>query len=319
MNIAVLTSGGDAPGMNACVRATVRYGIYKGVNVYVVKRGYVGLLADDMELAGKRTVSDIIHRGGTIIKTARCEEFKLLENQQRAADNLSLRGIDGVVVIGGDGSFRGAQDLYVNCGVKTVGIPGTIDNDLNYTDFTLGFDTAVNTALDAINRLRDTMTSHERLNIVEVMGRRCGDIALYSGIAGGAEIVLIPEIPFNIDELCERIKVSMSSGKTSNLIVVAEGVMHAPDLMDMIKAKMNVSVRTTTLGHIQRGGMPSMADRVLAARFAVGAVDALLEGKGGRVVGIHHNDIFDMDITEALNMPSKFNRKLYNIANILGK
>ena len=264
-------------------------------------------------------MSDIIHRGGTKIKTARCPEFVELDVQRRAADNLKKYGIEGLVVIGGDGSFRGAKDLYENCGIKTIGVPGTIDNDLNYTDYTIGFDTAVNTALDAINRLRDTMTSHDRLNIVEVMGRRCGDIALYSGLAGGAEIILVPEIQTDLDELCRRIKISMNSGKTSNLIVLAEGVMSAPELMAEIKSRMDVSVRTTTLGHIQRGGMPSMQDRVLAAKMGCRAVEELLKGRGGAVVGVRNGEIIVDDIAAALAMPSKFNFDLYRTANILGK
>lgn len=319
MKIAILTSGGDAPGMNACVRACVRYAIYNDAEPYVVIRGYSGLVSGDIQPADKRFVSDIIHRGGTKIKTARCPEFTEIPVQKQAAENLRRHGIEGLVVIGGDGSFRGAKALYENCGIKTIGIPGTIDNDLNYTDFTIGFDTAVNTALDAINRLRDTMISHDRLNIVEVMGRHCGDIALYSGLAGGAEIILVPEIQVDLDELCKRIQVSMHSGKTSNLIVVAEGVMSAPKLMEEIKSRMDVSVRTTTLGHIQRGGMPSMQDRVLAAKMGCRAVEEILKGNGGAVVGIRNEEIIVEPIAEALSHPSNFNFDLYRTANILGK
>jgi 6-phosphofructokinase 1 len=214
--IGLLTSGGDAPGMNACIRAVVRYAIYHDIEVYGIERGYVGLVIDEMRILTKRSVSDIIQRGGTILKTARCKE---------GASNLSNRGIEGLIVIGGDGSFRGAKDLYELFGVKAVGIPGTIDNDLNYTDFTLGFDTAVNTALAAINNLRDTMSSHDRVSIVEVMGRSCGDIALYAGVAGGAEVVLVPENEVNIEEVCDKLIKSQALGKKSGIIVLAEGAL----------------------------------------------------------------------------------------------
>ena len=319
MKIAILTSGGDAPGMNACVRACVRYAIYNDVEPFVVHRGYSGLVNGDIEAADKRTVSDIIHRGGTKIKTARCPEFVNVEVQRKAADNLRRLGIEGLVVIGGDGSFLGAKALYENCGIRTIGIPATIDDDLDYTDFTIGFDTAVNTALDAINHLRDTMISHDRLNILEVMGRHCGDIALYSCIAGGAEIILVPEIQIDMDKLCRTITKNLHSGKTSNLIVLAEGVMSAPELMAEIQSRMDVSIRTTTLGHIQRGGMPSMADRVLAARMGCRAVEELVKGNGGVVVGIKRQEIIVQDVAEAVATPSKFDFDLYRTAIILSE
>ncbi len=318
--IAVLTSGGDAPGMNAAIRAVTRYAIYKGVEVYGIERGYTGLINCEIRQLDRRSVSDIVQRGGTILKTSRSEEFQHVEYQKIAADNLEAYGIEGVVVIGGDGSYRGAKDLSDNCGIVTVGIPGTIDNDLAYTDYTLGFDTAVNTALSAINNLRDTMTSHERVCIVEVMGRKCGDIALYAGLCGGAEVILVPEVKSDISQVARSIAINKRKGKSSDIIVLAEGFCRAGDLKEQLRANgINSSIKTTELGYIQRGGAPTMQDRVLAAQFGVRAVDVLIEGKGSRVVGIRNNDIIDMDTTEALAIPRKFNQDLYNCANILGQ
>jgi len=315
--IGLLTSGGDAPGMNACIRAVVRYASYYDIEVYGIERGYVGLISNDMRILTKRSVSDIIQRGGTILKTARCPEFTEYNGIKEGASNMSLRGIEGLIVIGGDGSFRGAKDLYEMFGVKVVGIPGTIDNDLNYTDYTLGFDTAVNTVLTAINNLRDTMTSHDRVSIIEVMGRHCGDIALYAGIAGGAEIVLVPEKEVNIDDVCAKLGKSKAAGKHSGIIVLAEGAYPLDKLKTEIEAKTGLIIRTTVLGHIQRGGMPSMADRVLAAKLAVRAVDLLRENKGGKVVGIRNNKIVDDDIKTALEMKVKFDHRLLELIEIL--
>jgi len=315
--IAILTSGGDAPGMNACVRACVRYAIYKGLDIYGVERGYQGLIDNKISLMTSRSVSDIIQKGGTVLKTARCPEFTTPEGQEKAADTLHAYGIDGLIGIGGGGSLRGARGLSQNFGIKVAGIPGTIDNDLAYTDYTLGFDTSVNTVVDAINKLRDTMSSHDRVSLLEVMGRRCGDIALYSGVAGGAEYVLVPEVPFDINEICKSIKHSQKRGKTSNMIIFAEGAGNKEEIISTIKEKTGISVKTTTLGHIQRGGSPSMADRVLAVRCAVRAVDLLAADQTNRVVGIKENKIFDMDIGEALDMKRKFDEELYNIAHYL--
>lgn len=315
--IAVLTSGGDAPGMNACIRAVVRYAIYNELTVYGVERGYNGLINNNMRILDRRSVGDMIHRGGTFLKTARCQEFNTLEGQREAARVIRERDIDGLIVIGGDGSMRGARDLTVNFGIPTVGIPGTIDNDLAYTDYTLGFDTAVNTALSAINNLRDTMTSHDRVSIIEVMGRHCGDIALYAGLAGGAEEILVPEMPLDIDAVAEKLKQGAARGKMSSIIVLAEGAGKAEDVAKLIEEKAGVSIRITTLGHIQRGGMPTMADRVLAAKFAVRAVELLKKGMGNRVVGIRDNKIIDMDIVEGLSMKREFDEYLYNVAAVL--
>ncbi len=315
--VAILTSGGDAPGMNACVRACVRYAIYNDIDVYGVERGYVGLLNNSVTRMNSRSVSDIIHRGGTILKTARCPEFKEVEYQKQAADTLQAYGIDSLIVIGGDGSFRGAKDLSDNCGINVVGIPGTIDNDLSYTDYTLGFDTAVNTVLSAINNLRDTMGSHDRASLLEVMGRKCGDIALYASLAGGAEYCITPEVPIDIDEMARSLLQSQKRGKTSNMIVLAEGAGDRDEICKKIKELTGISVKTTVLGHIQRGGSPTMSDRVLAARMAVKAVDLIKENKTNRVIGIKNNAIIDMDISEALAMPRTFDNKLYDIAHIL--
>ena len=285
--IGVLTSGGDAPGMNAAIRAVTRYAIYKGLEVYGIERGYTGLINSEIKQMDRRAVSDIIQRGGTILKTSRSPEFTEVSYQKIAAENLEAYDIEGLVVIGGDGSFRGAKDLSDNFGIATVGIPGTIDNDLAYTDYTLGFDTAVNTALSAINNLRDTMTSHERVCIVEVMGRKCGDIALYAGLGGGAEVIIVPEVHNDIAQIAKSIAINKRKGKTSDIIVLAEGVCRAVELKQQLKDQgITSSIKTTELGYIQRGGAPSMQDRMLAAQFGVRAVDVLLEGKGSRVVGI---------------------------------
>jgi 6-phosphofructokinase 1 len=314
--IGIVTSGGDAPGMNAAIRAAVRYGIYLGMEVYGIERGYTGLINDTIEPLNMRSVSDIIQRGGTILKTARCPEFKEKEGQDKAIEIIKKRGLEGIIVIGGDGSFMGAKILSER-GIPTIGIPGTIDNDLPYTDFTLGFDTACNTALDAINKLRDTMTSHERVSIVEVMGRHCGDIALYAGIAGGAEMILIPEKKFTINGICQKLVNSYDSGKKSGIIVLAEGAGHAEDLARELSERTNFVVKATVLGHIQRGGGPSMVDRILGTRYGVHAVELLKEDIGNRVVGIKNNKIIDMDIVKAVSMKRKFDQNLYNIAQIV--
>ncbi len=315
--VAILTSGGDAPGMNACLRACVRYAIYKDLDVYGVERGYKGLIDNKLFYMNSRSVSGIVQRGGTILRTARCLEFKDPEYQSQAADTLRAYGIENLIVIGGDGSFQGAKALSDNCGINVVGIPGTIDNDLAYTDYTLGFDTAVNTVIGAINALRDTMDSHDRVSLLEVMGRNCGDIALYAAVAGGVEYVITPEVPYDIDEICSSIKFSQKRGKTSNMIVLAEGAGDKEEICKKIKEKTGISVKTTTLGHIQRGGSPSMADRVLAAKFAVRAVDLILQKQTNRVVGIKDNKIIDRDISEALSEKNCFDKELYNIAHVL--
>lgn len=314
--IGLLTSGGDAPGMNAAIRSVVRSGLYFGMEVYGIERGYAGLIDNDLVKMEMRSVSNIVQCGGTKLRTARCLEMLTKEGQQKALATLEKNGIEGLVVIGGDGSFRGAKVLS-EYGIPTIGIPGTIDNDLAYTDYTLGFDTAVNTCIDVINKLRDTMTSHERVCVVEVMGRHCGDIALYSGIASGAEIIVVPEIEFNMDEIVAKIRSSRANGKHSNIVVIAEGVMSAAKFAEQLQAVTEYSVRPTCIGHVQRGGSPSMSDRMLAAQFGNKAVRLLNEGIGNRVVGIHDNHIIDMDIIEAVSMKKAFNYELYETLQMI--
>lgn len=314
--IGLLTSGGDAPGMNAAIRAVVRSGIYFGMEVYGIERGYAGLIDGNVMKMEMRSVSNIVQCGGTRLRTARCLEMMTVEGQKKALDTLEKYGIEGLVVIGGDGSFRGAKTLS-EYGVPTIGIPGTIDNDLEYTDYTLGFDTAVNTCLDIINKLRDTMTSHERVSVVEVMGRHCGDIALYSGIASGAEIIVVPEIAFDINEIASKINRSRAQGKHSNIVVVAEGVMSAEKFANQLQAVTEYSVRPTCIGYVQRGGSPSMSDRMLAAQFGNKAVRLLNDGVGNRAVGIRDNKIIDMDIIEAVSMKKTFNYELYETLQMI--
>ncbi|MBE7090705.1 MAG: 6-phosphofructokinase [Clostridiales bacterium] len=312
--IGVLTSGGDCPGMNACVRAVVRCAATRGMKVYGINRGYQGMLEGDMELFDPIAVSGLMGNGGTVLRTARCIEFKYPEGRKKAADKLKEFGIEGVIVCGGDGSFAGAKALCEEQNIPCIGIPCTIDNDLNYTDFTLGFDTAVNTAIDCMHNVVDTMTSHERVCIVEVMGRNCGDIALYSGIASGADGIIIPEMPYDLEELAQRIKNTRKMGKESNLIVLAEGCGHAHAYVAQFERLLpEYSVRGTNLGYLLRGGDPSMYDRVFAARAAIRAVELLEQGIGNRVVGIRNSQIIDLDIFEALNMPKKDNRELYSV------
>lgn len=311
--IAVLTSGGDAPGMNAAIRAVVRTALHHNIEVMGVQRGYSGLLNGEMFQMNRSSVSDIIQRGGTILRTARCEEFKKEEVRKEAVKILQDNGVDALVVIGGDGSFTGAK-LLSKLGVKTVGLPGTIDNDLSYTDYTIGFDTALNTVVEAIDKIRDTSTSHERVSVVEVMGRNCGDIALYTGVACGAEYIITPEKGYDKDQLCDIILEGKKKGKMHNLILLAEGVGGAEELSKYIQGKTNIETRATVLGHIQRGGSPSAFDRVLASRMGSRAIELLLEGKTSRVVGIKENVIFDEDIDTALALDRKFDEKLFEIS-----
>ncbi|MBC8531365.1 6-phosphofructokinase [Gehongia tenuis] len=311
--IAVLTSGGDAPGMNAAIRAVVRIADYHGMEVYGVSRGYNGLINGQIEKMTPRSVADIIQRGGTILKTARCEEFKTEEGRAKAVEQIQKYGIEGVIVCGGDGSFRGAQ-LLSRLGIPTVGLPGTIDNDLAYTEYTLGFDTAVNTAVSAINNIRDTMTSHERVSVVEVMGRRCGDIALYAGIAGGAEVIMVPEIPVSIDYICQRLLAGKERGKLSSIIVLAEGAGHGEEISELVEKGTGLETRPVVLGHVQRGGTPTCRDRILASRMSAHAVKLLSKGVGNRLVGVKGEKIFDMDIDEALAQKRTFSKELYDLA-----
>lgn len=316
--IGVLTSGGDAPGMNAAIRAVVRMGVDKGIKVLGIRRGYHGLIRGEIEEMNRSSVADIIQRGGTILRTARCEEFKTEEGRKKAANILSVFGIEGLVVIGGDGSFRGAQKLS-QMGIPSIGIPGSIDNDLAYTDYTIGFDTAVNTVLDAINKLRDTSTSHERVSIIEVMGRNCGDIALYSGLAGGGESIIVPEVEFKVDDVCKTIIEGKIKGKLHNIIVLAEGVGHATEIAKSIEETTGLESRVTILGHIQRGGSPSAFDRVLASRMGARAVELLEQNISSRLIGVRGNQIIDVDIDEALAIKKDIDHDLLKLASILSK
>ena len=316
-SIAVLTSGGDAPGMNAAVRAVVRTGLNFGMTVYGVKRGYNGLLTGDLHEMNMRSVSDIMQHGGTALFTARSPEFNTPEGVQKAADMCREKGIDGVVVIGGDGSFRGARDL-TGAGILTIGVPGTIDNDIACTDYTIGYDTALNTAMEMIDRIRDTTESHDRCSVVEVMGRRCGDIALNVGVAAGAIATLVPEIPFDFEkDVIGRIRMAQTTGKRHYIIVVAEGVGHTQEITERIQKETGIESRATILGHVQRGGSPTLRDRVVASRMGYHAVELLQNGIGNRVVAMKGEEIVDFDITEALDMPRTFDEKLYHASAVL--
>jgi 6-phosphofructokinase 1 len=312
-NIAVLTSGGDAPGMNAAIRAVVRMGINKGFDVFGVRKGFLGLINGDFKKMDEASVSDIMQRGGTILQTARSEEFKTEEGQNKAVKMAKIFDIDGLVVIGGDGSFTGAKKLSEK-GIACIGIPGTIDNDLAYTDYSIGFDTAVNNVLDAINKIRDTSSSHERVSIIEVMGRNSGDIALYAGLAGGAESIIVPEMKFELDDICKVLIERRNKGKLHSIIILAEGVGDAKQLEQQIMEKVDIEVRSTILGYIQRGGNTTAFDRILAGRLGARAVELLAGGKSARAVGIRDNKLIDMEIGEALSMKKKFPTELYELA-----
>ncbi|MDQ0975566.1 6-phosphofructokinase 1 [Neobacillus niacini] len=297
--IGVLTSGGDSPGMNPAIRAVVRKAIYHNVEVYGIYGGYTGLISGNIKKLELGSVGDIIHRGGTMLHTARCPEFKTPEGQQKGIEQLKAHGIEGLVVIGGDGSYRGARALTQQ-GYPCVGVPGTIDNDIPGTELTIGFDTALNTVIDALDKIRDTATSHERTFVIEVMGRDAGDIALYAGLAGGAETILIPEEGFDMAEIAERLRKGQERGKKHSIIIVAEGVCNGNEFAQQLKEATNFDTRVSVLGHIQRGGSPTAADRVLASRLGARAVELLIDGKGGRAVGMESNRVVDYDIVEAL-------------------
>ncbi|GAE30112.1 6-phosphofructokinase [Halalkalibacter hemicellulosilyticus] len=314
--IGVLTSGGDSPGMNAAIRAVVRKGIYHNLEVYGIYYGYAGLMAGDIKKMELGSVGDIIHRGGTMLYTARSEEFKTLEGQKKGIEQLNKFGIEGLVVIGGDGSFRGAQKLTEH-GFPTIGVPGTIDNDIPGTDFTIGFDTALNTVIDAIDKIRDTATSHERTYVVEVMGRHAGDLALWSGLADGAETIVIPEADYEMSDVIARLKRGQDRGKKHSIIVVAEGVGSGFEFGERIKKEMNLETRVTVLGHIQRGGSPTAFDRVLASRLGAKAVDHLLTGKAGITVGIEKNELVYHDIDEALSRKHTIDLGMYTLSQEL--
>lgn len=317
--IGVLTSGGDAPGMNAAIRAVVRQGLAKGLKVKGIKRGYAGLLQEEIVDMEAKDVSDIIQRGGTILQTSRCPEFVNPEVQKQGAEICKKHGIDGLVVIGGDGSFQGAQKL-ANLGINTIGLPGTIDLDIACTEYTIGFDTAVNTAMEAIDKVRDTSTSHERCSVIEVMGRGAGYIALWCGIANGSEMVLLPE-KYDYDEqkIVDDIIAARKHGKQHYIIVNAEGIGHSASMAKRIEAATGMETRATILGHMQRGGSPTCKDRVYASTMGAYAVDLLCQGMSNRVVGYRHGEFVDDDINEALAMEKKIPEYQYEICKNLSK
>lgn len=313
-SIAVLTSGGDAPGMNPAVRAVVRTACQRGIKVYGVDRGYTGLINGDIHEMNLRSVSDIITRGGTILYSARCPEFKTEEGLQKAVATCKKFGIDGMVIIGGDGSFRGARDLSLR-GIPCIGLPGTIDNDISCTDYTIGYDTCLNTIVQMVDRIRDTSESHDRCTVVEVMGRGAGYLALEAGIAVGATSIIVPEVEYDIErDVIARIREFQKTGKKHFIVIVAEGVGGTAEIAKKIEAETGVESRATILGHVQRGGSPTARDRIMASQMGSRAVDLLTQGIGNRVVGIKDNKIVDFDIFEALKMTKTIDMKDYELA-----
>ena len=315
--IGVLTSGGDAPGMNAAIRAVVRTAIARGLKVKGIKKGYQGLLNEEIIDMEAKHVSDIIQRGGTVLGTARCLEFKTPEGQKKGAEICKKHGIDGIVVIGGDGSYRGAQKLS-QLGINTIGLHGTIDLDIACTEYTIGFDTAVNTAMQAIDKVKDTSSSHERCSIIEVMGRNAGYIALWCGIANGAEDILIPEkYDFNEQNIINNIIANRKRGKTHHIIINAEGIGHSTSMARRIEAATGIETRATILGYMQRGGSPTAKDRYYASIMGAYAVDILLKGKTNRVVGYQHGEFVDFDIEDALKMEKGINEYEFEVSHLL--
>ena len=314
--IGVLTSGGDAPGMNAAVRAVVRSALSKGMEVYGIHRGYVGLISGEIEKMNARSVSDIIHRGGTMLCTARCPEFRTEEGLDKAKAKCEELGLEGIVVIGGDGSFRGAADLSAR-GILCVGLPGTIDNDIACTDYTIGYDTAMNTAMELVDKLRDTSQSHDRCTVVEVMGRNAGFIAGNTGAACGAIAVITKEVPYDLDEIAKKMLEAKKNGKENFVVVVAEGIGHADEIAKILQEKTHIEARATVLGHVQRGGSPTLRDRVVATEMGYYAVELLEQGIGNRVVGMRDNKIVDFDIQEALAMKKPYDERFHHIVEEL--
>ena len=317
--IAILTSGGDAPGMNAAIRAAVRCGIDKGMEVYGIHRGYEGLLDGEINQLQWHSVGDILQRGGTILKTARSKRFMEEKWIDHGYKILRTFGIEGLIVVGGDGSMRGGVEMSKK-GIPVMGLPGTIDNDLAYTDYTIGFDTAVNTVLSLISNIRDTSSAHERSTIIEVMGRNCGDLALHAGLAGGADVILVPEVQMEMNEICRRVIEGQASGKVHSLIIKAEGVqLKADELAGMLEDITGREARSVVLGYIQRGGNPTEKDRRIASLTAAKAVDLLFDDADSRAIGFSNGKLFSMPLEEALNIKSEFNSDMYELANVLGK
>lgn len=314
--IAILTSGGDAPGMNAVIRSVVRTAIYNDLKVLAIKEGYNGLIKGDIETMTLSSVADIIHRGGTILRTARSDEFMTEEGINQALEVIKKFKIDAIVALGGDGTLRGAREL-ARRGIKIIGVPCTIDNDLGYTDYTIGFLTAVETAVSAISKLRDTSESHGRAIVLQVMGRNCGDIALYSGIAGGAESIVIPEVKLDTDAIIKKIQNGRKRGKKHHIIVAAEGALDAYELARIIEEKGAIETRVTVLGYVQRGGVPTVQDRILASDFGYEAVNLLLSGKSGLALGYRSGKIIEVDIDEALETKKAFDKDQLKMVDIL--
>lgn len=315
--IGILTSGGDAPGMNAAVRAAVRKALSMGMDVYGIERGYEGLLAGEIKKMEWHSVGDILQRGGTVLRTARSERFHTEEGQNHAVMMLETFGIEGVIVIGGDGSFRGGLELDKR-GITVMGVPGTIDNDLGYTDYTIGFDTAVNTVLALISNIRDTASAHERTTIVEVMGRHCGDIALHAGLGGGADVILVPEVEMDINSVCRKVLRGQQSGKLHSIIVKAEGVeMSSDELAKVVEERTGTEARAVVPAHIQRGGTPSGRDRLLASLFATKAVQFLYDDEDSKAIGICGSEIVAYDLEKALEIKRDFGNDIYELAKVL--
>jgi len=317
MKLGIITSGGDAPGMNAAVRATVRYALSKGIECVGYNRAYAGILEGDRIPLDRRSVSDIIGKGGTMLLSDRCPDFLNKDCRLKAYEQLKADGIDALIAIGGDGTFRGAADLYTDTGFPIVGVPATIDNDLSYTEFTIGFDTAVNNAIYAIECIKDTGEAHSKVSIIEVMGRHCGNIALHAGMSAGAEFILCPEILFDFDAICDEIVSMRASGRKSILIVNAEGAAPMEELGKRLKEKTGIAARETRLGFIQRGGNATYSDRMLASRMGIAAVDAFLAGKSPCVIGIKGGELFDMDLFDALKVKADVDHALYEKAAAL--
>ena len=316
-SIAVLTSGGDSPGMNAATRAVVRTALFEGVEVWGVYNGYRGLLDEDMFKMESRDVADIIQRGGTFLGTARCKRFMTEEGRQIAFENMKKRGIEGLCVIGGDGSLRGAQKFSKETGIPIVGLPGTIDNDVWGSDYTIGCDTAANTIIDALNKLRDTASTHSRIAVVEVMGRHCGWLAMQAGIAGGAEAILIPEVEYNLDDVCDGLIKSYNAGRRYSLVVVAEGVGSGIEIGNYIAEKTNMETRVSVLGHIQRGGAPSVRDRLKASQLGERAALALINGQSDVVFGFYQGRVSAIDLTDAVTKKKEFDQEYIKLSKLL--
>lgn len=314
--IGILTSGGDAPGMNAVIRAVVRASIYNNIKVLGIKEGYTGLLEGKIKEMDLSSVADIIHRGGTMLRSSRSDEFETEEGLKKALNIIEIFNIDGLIVLGGDGSLKGARNLS-QAGIPTIGIPCTIDNDLGYTDYTVGFFTALETVVEAISRIRDTSTSHGRANVIEVMGRHCGDIALHAGLAGGAESIIVPEMDFNIDDVAQKAIRGRNRGKLHHIIILAEGIGNAYDVAGELVDRTGIDTRVTILGHTQRGGTPTTFDRILASKMGRRAVELLLKEGLGKTVGIKCNEIIDLPIEEALNIKKEFNKDMFETAQML--